>query len=207
MEISGEALRREGGFDEDDKPKADELEQMGLKAMLRNTPGAAPAALDALVGKKVLQPAGAPGASGAAQPPGTPPVPPQKEAQPAPVPKEGAGPPAKGEPPTKPPAKATTEEIAEQVRAKHAIRFGVDSHGDLLHPPVCREHSYSCPFTHAARDAIPVKLATGTYECKLDTFGRLNIGQPVPYLDTSAWLMTPGFATAWKGELHGRAGV
>lgn len=198
LELSGEALRREGGFDEADKPDAKELEQMGLKAMLRNTPGAAPAALDALVGSKVLDPtitqsAAAPKATGSGSPPPEEPA----DAKGAP------GPPEKPSGQEKPPSstKATAEQVAQQMRATHALRFGVGASGVLLHPPVCRSHAYSCPFTHAALGAVPVKLTTGTYECHLDAFGQLAVGQAVPYLDTSSWLVTPGYPTTWKGRL------
>jgi hypothetical protein len=48
------ALRREMGFDEDDAPQPSDLEEIGLKYLLRQVPDAAPAALDKLVGHKVL---------------------------------------------------------------------------------------------------------------------------------------------------------
>jgi hypothetical protein len=183
LELSGEAFRREGGFDEADKPDQKELIELGLKAMLRNTPGAAPAALDALAGHKVLQEAASPDATGGEQPAGEAEVPSGRGKPP--------GPPDKPEEQA-PPAKARAEQVAAQIRAAHAIRFGVGAPGDLLHPPVCQDHAYSCPYTHAAWAEAPVKLTTGTYECHLDTFGRLAVGQGVPYLDTSDWIRTPG---------------
>lgn len=213
LELSGEALRREGGFDEADKPEQEELVQLGLKAMLRNTPGAAPAALDALAGRKVLEPvlqkAGSPAPSGTnpttpGQPgPAKPAASPGTEEKPPPA---KPGPPNGGKAPAKPSstAKASAEEravlITAQIKATHAIRFGIGAPGELLHPPLCREHAYSCPFTHAAHSALPTKLTTGTYECHLDAFGRLTVGQAVPYLDTSAWLVTPGLITTWKAR-------
>jgi hypothetical protein len=222
LELSGAALRREGGFDEDDAPTDEELKDQALKVIIHTLPSGAMSALAQLINDPTLQPIvpvspQAPDVAQKTQEGNTPDTTPVSAQSPAPsgeapVAKEKPsapeksgqpGPPVEGEPPTKPPAKATVEQIAEQVRATHAIRFGLDSPGNLLHPPVCREHSYSCPFTHAARDTLPIKLSTGTYECHLDTFGRLNIGQPVPHLDVSSWLTTPGFTTAWKAELNG----
>jgi hypothetical protein len=213
LELSGEALRREGGFDEADKPSQEELVQLGLKAMLRNTPGAAPEALDALAGRKVLdpilQPGGSPAPSGgnpttSKQPgPGKPAPSPSTEEKPPPAkpgpPNGGKPAPPSGQSP-KASAEVRAELVSEQMRSRHAIRFGIGVDGELLHPPVCREHAYSCPFTHAAHAALPTKLTTGTYECHLDTFGRLAVGQAVPYLDTSAWLVTPGLITTWKAK-------
>lgn len=195
LELSGEALRREGGFDEADAPSKEEIVQIGLKTMLRNTPGAAPAALDALAGRKVLEPvlqsAAAPAATG-----GTPPEQAPEEAKPP-------GPPEQPTEQASPAAKTAAaairaEQIANQMKTVHAIRFGLGTNGDLLHPIVCREHAYSCPFTHAAWSALPAKLTTGTYECRLDSFGRLAIGAAVPYLDTSDWVTTPGYGPTWK---------
>lgn len=213
LELSGEALRREGGFDEADKPEQEELVQLGLKAMLRNTPGAAPAALDALAGRKVLDPilqkAGSPAPSGGnPTTPGEPgpakPAPsPGTEEKPPPAkpgPPNGGKAPAKPAPSAKASAEARAAQVSEQMKAQHAIRFGIGATGELLHPPLCRDHAYSCPFTHAAHTALSTKLTTGTYECHLDTFGRLAVGQAVPYLDTSAWLVTRGLITTGKAK-------
>jgi hypothetical protein len=216
LELSGEALRREGGFDENDKPSAEELVQIGLKAMLRNTPGAAPEALDALAGRKVIadivpQSAASPPVSGgnpttSKQPgPAKPAASPGTEEKPPPA---KPGPPKSTSPSSKPPsasAEQRAELVSRQVREMHALRFGIGASGELLHPPVCRDHAYSCPFTHAAEAAFPSKLTTGTYECHLDTVGRLSVGQVVPYLETSDWLVTPGYPGTWKGHLNGHA--
>lgn len=222
FELSGKALRREGGFDEDDAPTPDEIVDIALKSLIRDNPGDAAAALNAIAGKDVLEipepvkqsaespPAsggGGGGSSGEEETPnnGKPPGPPEQ-------PEGGAG----SAPAAKAVADALTaaadarrlatemarirsERTAKQMRAMHALRFGVGVNGDLLHPPLCREHAYSCPFTHAAMEAKPSKLTTGTYECRLDTFGRLTIGGPVPYLDTSEWIATPGLSPAKRG--------
>jgi hypothetical protein len=200
LELSGKALRREGGFDEDDAPKSEELQEQALKIIIRTVANAAPAALDALLGKKVLEVAVSPPASGT-------PAPPAEE--PAPPPEKGAepGPPAKEAQPA-PPEKAQVraDRIGRQVKALHAIRFHATSPGGvLLHPPLCADHSYSCPFTHAAWSAVPAHLTTGTYECRLDPFGQFIVGRQAPELDTSEWIPTRGFSPARKGKRHDRA--
>jgi hypothetical protein len=206
LELSGEALRREGGFDEDDAPKDDELIGMVLKALIRNNPGDAASALNALAGRDVLEiappatkiPAESPNATGGA--PGG------KAPEEAPPNGKAPGPPEQPNPSAPPKAPAGAKAADErairttaQIRALHALTFGIGVNGDLLHPPVCREHAYSCPFTHAAMEASPPRLATGTYECRLDAFGRLAVGAPAPYLDTSDWIATPGLNPSRRG--------
>jgi hypothetical protein len=196
LELSGEALRREGGFDEDDAPTDDEVIAMALKALIRNNPGDAADALNALAGKDVLEitakvSAASPGATGG--------VPPGPDDQPEP---KAPGPPEKpGATPSGSASGARVERTAAQMRALHAIRFGVGVNGDLLHPEVCREYAYSCPFTQAAWGAPPARLSSGTYECRLDSFGRLAVGGPAPYLDTSEWVTTPGLNRSQRGGI------
>lgn len=176
MELSGEAFRREIGFSEDDAPEGDDLRDQGLKILIRTVANAAPAALDELVGEDVLEvPAAAPPVSGVA--PG--PAEPKAEKPP-------------GTPDTKEvPPSATPEKAAAQILARHAIRF--DLHGsDLMHPPLCADHAYTCPFTHASKDILAHPDTPGVYECRLDPFGRLVIGGPVPMMDTDRWITTAG---------------
>jgi hypothetical protein len=59
-----------------------------------------------------------------------------------------------------------------------------------MHPPVCAENAYGCPFTHAAEEAHITQLSTGTYEARLDPYGRFLVGEEVPWLDTSNWITT-----------------
>ncbi len=196
MELSGEALRREGGFDEDDAPTPEEVVEMALKALVRNNPGDAASALNALAGKDVL---GVPEPTSAASPNAT--GGPVAAPEETPRPKE-PGPPEMPQGAPKGPPKAAVDRAvrtAAQMRAMHAIQFGVGVNGDLLHPQVCREHAYSCPFTHAAMGSSPPRLTTGTYECRLDPFGRLSVGAPAPYLDTSDWIATPGLNPSRRG--------
>jgi hypothetical protein len=201
MELSGEALRRESGFDEADKPSKEELVEQGLKYLIRTAPTLAAEALDQLAGKMVMTPTESPAASGAAPDPGAP-----DTAAPGP-------PDTAKEPPTQKPAKtpepAATARLLEQLSAKHMIRFDAITApgGKLLHPPVCNDHAYSCPFTHAAWNAIPTQLSTGTYSVHLDTFGRMTIGAPDYRTDTTSWIATRGFIAKQKGQVNGHVPV
>jgi len=187
MELSGAALRREVGFDEDDAPTEEELEAIGLKIMVRTVPGAGPAALDALTGKKVLDPLlTAPKAS---QPPsGTGKPPPGEEGGPP----EAHGPPSPPEEAVPKAAAARTERMSRQAATQHVLKFTAGSRWDLLHPEVCTGHVYSCPFTYAIRTAAPqaVPGTSGAYVCHLDAFGLLKIDGPSPYQDTSKMIST-----------------
>lgn len=201
MELSGEALRRESGFDEEDKPSTNELIEQGLKILLRTTPNLAAEALDQLAGKTVLTPVETPTVSGAAPEPKAPDTAPP-------------GPPdtAKEHPTDKPaetPAPAATARVLEQLAAKHLIRFDMVKApgGRLLHPPVCSDHAYSCPFTHAVWNAIPTELSTGTYSVNLDTFGRMTIGAQDFATDVTSWITTRGFIATRKGQVNGHVPV
>lgn len=201
MELSGEALRRESGFDEDDKPTTEELTEQGLKILLRTVPNAAPAALDKLTGKKILDPVETPGTPGTAPDPGAP-----DAAPPGPPDTKTAPPPEK---PAAVPAEAATARLLQQLAAHHVIRFdAVEAPGGrLLHPPVCNDHAYSCPYTHAAWNAVPAPLSTGSYKVTLDTFGRLQVGAQDHYTDTVSWTATRGFLTSRKGQVNGSVPV
>jgi hypothetical protein len=211
FEIDGEALRRESGFDEDDKPSGEELKIQALKALIRANPGVGAQALDALVGTPVfgalVEAPEAPNGPGA----GRPPNPTGAEPQP-----NTPGPPAKpGEArsPTeskgkREPAKAADRsvqlaKVLAQSKVMHAIRFSGTRPPALLHPPLCSENAYGCPFTHAAEEAHLTRLATGTYESHLDSFGRLTIGQPSPGIDISEWIRTDTTILDRKGRANG----
>lgn len=207
MELSGEALRRESGFDEDDKPTMEELTEQALKILVRTVPNAAPAALDQLVGRTVLAPVETPTASGAAsEPPApdtAPPGPPDTKTEPAP------------DKPADPAQAASLIDRERLVRLQgqlgtpHMIQFEpVNSPGGkILHPSICDDHAYSCPYTHAAWNAIPTQLSTGTYKVNLDTFGRLQVGALDCYTDTTGWTATRGFIASRKGQVNGRVPV
>lgn len=198
-EIDGEALRRETGFDEDDAPEGEVLQVQLLKQMFRTqtNPTLVTQAFEALTKAGIFDQPVAPAA-----PTGGAPVPPGQE-QPPPENKptsEQTGPPNEGnapappetKQPTKPPAKtaAQLEHALTQARTLHAVRFSGTRGPVLLHPPLCAENAYGCPFTHAAEEAVITQLASGNYEAKLDPFGRFIVGAGVPWLDTSGWIST-----------------
>jgi hypothetical protein len=87
----------------------------------------------------------------------------------------------------------------------HAVRWSAGREPELLHPALCSQHAYSCPFTHAAVKlaALPRPGMSGTYEARLSTFGQLVIGQRSPHLDTSAFLTTASSRSS-NGYAHGR---
>lgn len=221
LEINGDALRRETGFDPEDEPTAEELKEILLKTLVRTTHGAAPGAVDILVGTDLLNPASVgPGATdpskGIAPEPGQGPQTPP-DAAPAPTGSgDSATPPAQQAPATGPDsataaATAAAQLAAQELRAaavraeqqeerrrvqartQHAFRVLVDGRWDLRHPEVCRDHAYTCPFTHAVARGAPAATPgmPGTYVCSLDLFGALVVNGPAPYLDTGRMTSTP----------------
>ena len=195
LEINGAALRRETGFSEADKPTDAELKEQGLKVIIKTFPTAAPGALSELTGEQVtITPV-------AAAPPGE--IPPaDNEPEPAP---EDRSPP---NPDTAREAAATarSERLIQQSQAMHAVRFSAGRPPELLHPALCSQHAYSCPFTHAAVKLaqLPRPGTSGTYEARLSPFGQLVIGQRSPYLDTSAFLTTASSPRSSNGYAHSR---
>jgi hypothetical protein len=188
LEIDGAALRRETGFDEGDKPTDDELKEQGLKVIIKTFPTAAPGALSELTGERVTIEATDSTPTGAQPPPEPPPAdrtPPDPDTA-----RETA-------------ARARAERMAAQARELHAVRFTVGRPPDLLHPAACAQHAYSCPFTHAALKLadLPRPGTSGTYEARLDPYGRFTIGQLSPHLDTSGFLTT---TRSLNGFAHGR---
>ena len=186
MEISGDALRREHGFNEEDKPTPEELKAMGLKSLIRNVHGAAPGALDALVGTQLIAPATTgPGAAGPATDGEGAVLPTAPSPQKAPPP-DPATPPAAQAPAKAPPKQSAAHVRAEQSKAPHVARFTGDRWA-LFHPEVCREHQYSCPYTNAVTMAAPaaVPAVPGAYRVRLGPLGNLLVGEAQPFLDTS----------------------
>jgi hypothetical protein len=219
LELSGKALRRETGFDESDAPSKAELQDIGLKTLIHTTHGAAPAALDVLIGKDLLVPATqGPGAvSGQQVPvpePGQTPAPdrsgnadPAVKAPPA-VGPPGAGAKPPGKEPAAPPGQAAAAQRLRQASTQHAVAFRLDGTWDLRHPEVCADHPYSCPFTTAVTSDAPqaVPGLAGTYLCSLDTgtFGqqRLRIDGQALYLDTSGMVSTVLTPRRVNGHAH-----
>jgi hypothetical protein len=201
-EIDGEALRRETGFDEDDIPEGDVLVTQLLKTILRTqtNPAMVGEAFEALTHAGIFTEPVVPEAPTGGAPPGAAEDgqnPPQDEGK---TTGEETGPPNAGKAPDgqpakspdKPPAKtaAQLDHALKQAQAMHAIRFSGTRDPVLMHPPLCSENAYGCPFTHAAEDALITRLSTGSYEAKLDAFGRLIVGAGVPWLDTNGWITT-----------------
>jgi hypothetical protein len=208
FELSGEALRRETGFSEEDKPDDAELKDMLLKGLVRTAHGAAPGAVDVLVGTQLVTPATiGPGASqqnqGIPSEPGMEPDP-NQEAPPAPAGK--AVPPAKpgaqDTPKTAPDAAdagATASAVTaaalrhRQATTQHVVVFRTGHPWDLRHPPVCNDAEFTCPFLYAASTNAPLAApgTAGSYLCHLDPFGQLRFDGAAMYLDTSLMASTP----------------
>lgn|SRR5512139_299458 len=177
LEISGDALRRETGFSEEDKPSGDELNEQALKLILRSYSADALTALSELTGDTMSAPA----------PTGT------GSAVPLPPPPEG-GDRSAPEPPTAEQASAARlKRATDQAMAPHAVRFGIAGRTEVLHPAMCEQHAYSCPFTHAALGLKFRPGSSGTYVCTLDAFGRMRVGNPSPQLDSTRLMATGGF--------------
>lgn len=194
LEIDGAALRRETGFNEDDKPTGDELKEQALKIIIKTLPSGAGSALSELIGEQVsIQPV-------AAARPGEEVSPAATEATEQPTPDT-----LNQEPPALQAAKARETQATAQAQAPHAVRFSVSRPPELLHPKECTHHAYSCPFTHAGRSLadMPRPGSSGVYEARLGTFGQFQIGAPAPHLDTRSFFTTLPLS---KGkEVNGRA--
>lgn len=200
LEISGEALRRELGFDEDDKPDDAQLTEQALKVIIHTLPSGAASALSQLTGEKVAQivPVSPqdPGTAEAVQegktpePSGTGPGPEGAPGSKAP----GRQPPDNTGPPEGPSAQAARVQLlVQQARTQHMVRIRAGSERwDLLHPSLCHDHEYTCPFTQAVSRVTPaVRPGTpGVYLCHLNTFGRLSVDGRDPYADTRSFITT-----------------
>lgn len=211
LELSGTAFRRELGFDEDDKPKDDELKEQALKVIIKTLPSGAASALAQLIGESEIQPivpvsSTDPATAEQIQKGETPsPEPGKPPAQGPPATKGNAPPPPEeGASPAKQAARA--ERLLRQSRTQHMVRYrATTGMTELLHPPLCHEFEYSCPFTHAlATDRSRARPGTsGTYWCRLDSFGRFVLDGPAPYADTREMIQTLIQADAVKA-VNGR---
>ncbi|MBP5870845.1 phage portal protein [Streptomyces sp. LBUM 1485] len=193
LEINGAALRRETGFNEADKPTDEELKEQGLKIIIKTLPSGGPAALSELTGESITITPVTPAAPGEA--PAADPEPPPEDQS---MPDETAAREAS--------AAARSKRLIQQSQAMHAVRFAAGRPPDLLHPALCSQHAYSCPFTHAAVKLaqLPRPGTSGTYEARLSPFGQLVIGQRAPLLDTSAFLTTASPSRSSNGHAHSR---
>lgn len=186
LELSGEAARREGGFDESDKPETSELTEQAWKILLRIAPELASQALGELTGADVPAPV-----SEAVTEPSED-VPEASRAE------ERTEPDTQNEPPPSPDAASIRlERLVKQSREKHRIRFNGLGQWELLHSTLCRDHAYSCPFTQGM---LNLKHSTfpgrsGIYACSLSEEGFIQIGDQTPLEDIEEL-----FSTGWKGR-------
>jgi len=197
MEIDGAALRRETGFDEADKPSEEELREQALKVIIKTLPSGAPSALPLLTGQHIDTTATAPQLRRTEEP-----APPAGEERSAP---NGGDPPPPGaEQARQAAAAARQERLIQQAQALHAVRFATGRPPELLHPGLCAQHAYSCPFTHAALKlhSLPRPGTSGVYEARLDAFGRFTIGRHAPLMDTSSFFST--MTRSSHGHAHSR---
>lgn len=195
LELSGEALRRELGFDEDDKPTDEQLTEQALKVIIHTLPSGASSALSQLTGEKVapIVPVSPqdPGTAEAVQEGETPP-PAEPAAGGANAP--GAAPaPAAAEEGNGPPEAARARLLLRQASTQHMIKVPPGGgRWDLLHPRLCHDHEYSCPYTAAVSRGTPAARpgAAGTYLCHLDSLSRVVLDGRAPYADTRDLIVT-----------------
>lgn len=192
FEVTGRALRREIGLDEDDAPTNPELVTMIMKKLTAN-PNLALLALEELTGHVVNVDVDAPAASGA----------PASDEDDDEVEHDGSAPNSnpdvpdtRGEPPLKPRgARAQSHERSAftvlQAKSQHVVEFKLGGEHTLKHPLLCQPHLFSCPFTHATYPGIRVRPGTtGNYECTLSARGDLVIGRRV-YPSDDAFIVDP----------------
>lgn len=160
LEITGQAYRRELGFDEDDAPTDQQLKEMVLRKLAIN-PQVGMAALSELVNEPDLADVGATG------PPQE--VPPEQK--PESYPRQQGPPPTKDEPPPTP-----GTDKATQAAAKHRVLFGLDE-WTLYHPGCCHGAIMSCPVTEGTRFLSIFPGQPGTYECWLADNGEFILGR------------------------------
>jgi hypothetical protein len=193
LELSGEALRREHGFDESDAPSEDELRDIILKkASLQ--PVNTFQAMDEL-GMKVTH--------------DTPPAAPRPAEEPAPTQDKKVDPGPPDAPLLQPEKAVSKTDIAKilthQAGLMHVLRVttrGDAVSTDVLHPKDCTDHLFSCPVTHAMWkphiSALPG--TTGLYRCWLNAYGQPIIGERV-FVDTTRDMVMPSLVRS-NGVAH-----
>lgn len=179
LEISGSALRRETGFDEDDKPTDEDLREQALKVIIKTLPSGAASALAQLIGEEVA------------------PVVPISPQSPEEAEQAGAPTEAPAQSPPSPPEEDVSARRIEQAKAMHVLRADAFGEWELLHPPLCKDHLYTCPVTFSSRYLKGLDIRPGTkglYELRLSTTGIAQIGKRLPLLDTSKYVATRSVA-------------
>lgn len=175
LELSGEAYRRQLGFDEADKPTAQEQEEQALRILIRAGGASSLDALAALTGtpRPVTEPAPAPvGQDPPADPAADPPADERRN----------QGPPEGGDRPAQDPAAAVVAAAIAQARTRHRITVHpvTGQWSAVHHPQACRDRLFSCPVTHAAANHRGVMPGVpGDYECWLSPWGSLMVGARV----------------------------
>jgi hypothetical protein len=188
FEASGEALRREVGLTEDDKPTQSELETMVLKKLATN-PQIGFVALHELTGLEIPEEV--------IEQPDTDVVGEHKtdHRSSSDLPNDdrdegGIGDPSggRGTDLDDPASVSSSESELDDGRAaftilqaatQHVIEFGVAG-WKLKHPQLCQPRLFSCPFTHATARGVTIHPGThGDYECTLNAAQQLAIGRRV----------------------------
>ena len=93
------------------------------------------------------------------------------------------------------------ERKAAQARTQHLLRLTPQGL-EMLHPGVCDDHEWTCPFTQASFSfgSAVRPGAYGTYLCHLDTFGQLKVDGRDPYADPRSFASTPVRIKAVNGR-------
>jgi hypothetical protein len=174
IELSGEALRRETGFDEDDAPSDEEVREQILRKVAGAGTQFSLTAMAKLFGEEIFESAESPEADAE-------PAPEEPEDDDGPA---GRGPPdTRDEPPPPPGDTSTASGVPtplelRQATAMHHVDYDADG-WTLRHPQVCIEHLFSCPVEHAWRRSLAADIHPGTpgeYECWLSLGGDVVTG-------------------------------
>jgi hypothetical protein len=181
-ELKGEALRRETGFDEADRPDDTEREQILLQLIVTKGAGSANAliALQQLTGTEyVAPPTASPAPSGHSGTETQPAPPVEKPSTPETAPTAGLSLPAR------------LAGIAAARQAMGAVMhlLQVQAMGDrprVLHPPGCMEPSI-CPHTAALGRLRVHPRSRGLYEMRLGTTGQPMLGMQQWHVDLTGW--------------------
>lgn len=177
LELNGEALRRETGFDEADMPDQTELRDMVMKKMavdprVVSVPAMVAAVLAELTGRGLDVEVNAPAVTGGPSgppPPGT---------EPAPI--DQTGPPTTKDAPPPPPGASAmardlrrlvdrAEGLAKEARAgrPHWLERRRDGM-TIRHPESCGSLPVTCPYDELLLNLHIVPGRTGVYECWLE---------------------------------------
>lgn len=190
IELSGEALRRESGFDESDKPTDGELRDQLLKRIAAD-PALAPTVIEELTGEGIDVVTPAPATNPVPAPAGV-----GSDSPDAPDNSRGT-PDGQGTPPPPPDRQGTpraagglTEELRSLVRRAeaaqdrlaekrpHWLERRIGAPVRIVHPPTCALLPVTCRYDEALASLHVIPGRTGQYECWLDAGGTiLRVGR------------------------------